>query len=70
MLLGLGNPLLDISAATGDDFLKKYDLEPNNAILAGDKHMAMYEEMAKMTNVEYTAGGATQNAMRVAQVKL
>ncbi|XP_071538157.1 uncharacterized protein Adk2 isoform X2 [Panulirus ornatus] len=67
ILFGMGNPLLDICANTGEDFLQKYGLDPNNAILAEEKHQPMYKEMAKMVNVEYIAGGATQNSMRVAQ---
>jgi len=66
-LLGLGNPLLDISVTTDEKFLAKYGLDANNAILAEEKHMPMYTEMAGMPGVEYLAGGATQNAMRVAQ---
>lgn len=69
MLLGMGNPLLDISATTDDAFLTKYGLEANNAILAEDKHTPMYPEMMKMSGVEFIAGGATQNSMRVAQVR-
>lgn len=38
LLLGCGNPLLDISAIVDDKILKKYDLEPDNAILAEEKH--------------------------------
>lgn len=38
----LGNPLLDISADVNDDFLKKYDLESNTAILAEEKHLLLY----------------------------
>ncbi|KAJ6432878.1 hypothetical protein OIU84_020002 [Salix udensis] len=67
ILLGMGNPLLDISSVVDDDFLKKYDIKLNNAILAEDKHLHMYEEMASKGNVEYIAGGATQNSIRVAQ---
>ncbi|KAL6133411.1 hypothetical protein ACLB2K_065646 [Fragaria x ananassa] len=67
ILLGMGNPLLDISAVVDDDFLKKYDLQLNNAILAEDKHLPMYDELASNPNVEYIAGGATQNSIRVAQ---
>ncbi|KVI09711.1 Adenosine kinase [Cynara cardunculus var. scolymus] len=68
ILLGMGNPLLDISAVVDEDFLKKYDVKPNNAILAEDKHLPMYDELAAKDNVEYIAGGATQNSIRVAQV--
>ncbi|XP_068231083.1 uncharacterized protein Adk2 isoform X1 [Palaemon carinicauda] len=66
-LFGMGNPLLDIMASTEESFLEKYSLEANNAILAEDKHQSMYQEMSNMKNVEYIAGGATQNSMRVAQ---
>lgn len=67
ILFGLGNPLLDITADVDAEFLKKYDLEANNAILAADKHKDMYEDMCNKFEVEYTPGGATQNSIRVAQ---
>ncbi|CAN6484666.1 unnamed protein product [Victoria cruziana] len=67
ILLGMGNPLLDISSVVDEDFLKKYDIKLNNAILAEEKHLPMYEELAAKENVEYIAGGATQNSIRVAQ---
>ncbi|XP_038906188.1 adenosine kinase 2-like [Benincasa hispida] len=67
ILLGMGNPLLDISAVVDNDFLNRYDIKLNNAILAEEKHLPMYEELAKNPNVEYIAGGATQNSIKVAQ---
>ncbi|KAJ7975052.1 Adenosine kinase [Quillaja saponaria] len=67
ILLGMGNPLLDISAVVDEKFLEKYDIKPNNAILAEDKHLPMYDELASKNNVEYIAGGATQNSIKVAQ---
>ncbi|KAE9447942.1 hypothetical protein C3L33_20155, partial [Rhododendron williamsianum] len=45
----------------------QYDLKLNNAILAEEKHLPLYEEMASKYSVEYIAGGATQNSIRVAQ---
>jgi len=66
-LLGMGNPLLDISVTVDAAFLKKYDLEPANAILAEEKHQPLYPECIAMPGVEYIAGGATQNSIRVAQ---
>eukprot|EP00475_Leptophrys_vorax_P043123 TRINITY_DN8193_c0_g1_i1.p1 TRINITY_DN8193_c0_g1~~TRINITY_DN8193_c0_g1_i1.p1 ORF type:complete len:353 (-),score=60.30 TRINITY_DN8193_c0_g1_i1:238-1236(-) len=63
----MGNPLLDISAVVDDAFLKKYDVTLNNAILAEDKHVPMYQELKDNYPVEYIAGGATQNSIRVAQ---
>ncbi|XP_076911081.1 adenosine kinase 2-like [Bidens hawaiensis] len=67
ILLGMGNPLLDISAVVDQHFLAKYDVKVNNAILAEDKHLPMYDEMSSKYKVEYIAGGATQNSIRVAQ---
>ncbi|XP_067010590.2 uncharacterized protein Adk2 isoform X2 [Anabrus simplex] len=67
LILGMGNPLLDISASVDEDFLIKYDVQPNNAILAEEKHKPLYDELVDKYKVEYTVGGATQNALRVAQ---
>ncbi|XXG89641.1 hypothetical protein AAC387_Pa12g1594 [Persea americana] len=67
ILLGMGNPLLDITAVVDEEFLAKYGIKLNDAILAEDKHIPMYEELSTKYNVEYTAGGATQNSIRVAQ---
>jgi adenosine kinase len=67
-LLGMGNPLLDISCVdTKGELLQKYGLKLNNAILAEDAHAKLYEEMVENFEVEYIAGGATQNSIRVAQ---
>lgn len=40
-LFCMGNPLLDIQVTKGEDLLKKYDLNANDAILAQDKHLPM-----------------------------
>ncbi|CAN1797852.1 Adenosine kinase 2 [Linum perenne] len=67
VLLGMGNPLLDISAVVDQPFLTKYGIKVNDAILAEDKHLPMYGEMLSRYNVDYIAGGSTQNTIRVAQ---
>ena len=67
-VLGMGNPLLDISVVVHDDaLLKRYDLKLNDAVLAEEKHAELYAEMVRDHEVEYIAGGATQNSIRVAQ---
>lgn len=70
VLLGMGNPLLDISAKVDAAFLDKYGLEPANAILAEEKHQPMYADLSTKPGVVYIAGGATQNSIRVAQALL
>jgi adenosine kinase len=62
-----GNPLLDISASVPQALLDKYGLKLNNAILAEAAHLPLYSELVSGFPVEYIAGGATQNSVRVAQ---
>jgi len=67
LVVGICNPLLDISAHVGNDLLQKYDLKPGTAILAEPKHLPLYEDLVKNFNVEYVAGGAGQNSIRACQ---
>lgn len=66
-IFGIGNPLLDICAPVDYDYLKKWGLEPNSAILAEDKHKKLPEEIEKLFPVKFLAGGSAQNTLRVAQ---
>jgi len=70
ILLGFENPLLDIQCRPETALLEKYGLEANNAILAEEKHMPLYDEIVKNYEVVYVAGGAAQNTIRGAQVLL
>ncbi|XP_072393901.1 uncharacterized protein [Diabrotica undecimpunctata] len=67
LLIGMGNPLLDISAVVETDLLEKYELKQNDAILAEEKHKPIYEELTAKYPVRYIAGGSVQNTLRVAQ---
>jgi adenosine kinase len=84
-LLCLENPLLDIISgqgyvalfdglhltySSGDEMLTKYDLKPNDAILAEAKHLGIYEDLLQNRDVTLVAGGAAQNTARGAQVSL
>ncbi|KAK4697220.1 adenosine kinase, partial [Lecanoromycetidae sp. Uapishka_2] len=60
-LLCLENPLLD------EAMLEKYGLKPNDAILAEEKHMGLYEDLLQNHNAKLIAGGAAQNTARGAQ---
>jgi adenosine kinase len=64
VLLGMGNPLLDISASVKPELLKKHGWKANDAILTEEE--TVFEEL-KEYKVEHIAGGATQNSIRVAQ---
>ncbi|KAE9544211.1 hypothetical protein AGLY_001390, partial [Aphis glycines] len=66
-VVGFCNPLLDMTVVGNANILKKYDLKNNDAILAGEKQMGIYEEIEKDPNVQYTAGGSGQNSLRFVQ---
>lgn len=55
-ILGMGNPLLDISAEVPMEVLEKYGVTLNNAILAEEKHLPLYNELIANYPVQYIAG--------------
>lgn len=65
--MGMGNPLLDISATVGQDVLDKYGVKLDSAILAEKEHMPVYDDLKDNYDPQFIAGGATQNSIRVAQ---
>jgi len=68
VILGMENPIMDISADVDDALMEKYGLKPGDAILADEeKHLPLYDELAAKPDVQYIAGGAAQNTIRVAQ---
>ncbi|KAG7195803.1 uncharacterized protein KQ657_002188 [Scheffersomyces spartinae] len=66
-LVCLGNPLLDLQVDVESDFLRKYDLKDNDAILAEEKHLPIYGEVLQNKSLQLLAGGAAQNTARGAQ---
>jgi len=65
-LFAMGNPLLDMQVTQGEPLLDKYGLKPNDAVLANEEQLAIYDELVKNWKVTYVAGGAAQNAARAA----
>jgi hypothetical protein len=55
-ILGMGNPLLDISSEVPVELMEKYGVTLNNAILAEDKHLPLYDELISDFPVMYIAG--------------
>ncbi|KAH8155549.1 uncharacterized protein LAJ45_00559 [Morchella importuna] len=69
-LLCLGNPLLDIQVNGDKELLERYGLKSNDAILAEEKHLDLYDEITTKYHPKYLAGGAAQNSARGAQYAL
>lgn len=66
--MGFCNPLLDMTVSGDQNLLDKYGLKNNDAILAEEKHMPLYEEILNNDQIEFTAGGSAQNSLRIVQV--
>ena len=66
-ILGMGNPIMDISADVPLALLEEYGLKMGAAILAEDAHKSLYDKLVAEYSPQYIAGGATQNSCRVAQ---
>jgi adenosine kinase len=67
LIIGVCNPLLDISADVPLSVFEKYGLAPGTACLAEPKHIPLYNELIQNYEVKYIAGGAGQNSMRACQ---
>lgn len=67
-LICLGNPLLDYQATVTAEYLAKYSLKANDAILvdaaSNDPKMAIFDELLEFPDVKFVAGGAAQNTAR------
>lgn len=64
----LENHGTDLAFYSDAALLQKYGLKDNDAILAEDKHMGLYEELLQNHDAKLIAGGAAQNTARGAQV--
>lgn len=53
-----------------EKLLEQYGLKANDAILAEEKHMSLYEELIQNRKAQLLAGGAAQNTARGAQYLL
>ena len=63
----LTSPALDIQAFGDEALLEKYGLKANDAILAEEKHIPLYEDLLNNYDAKLIAGGAAQNTARGAQ---
>ncbi|OQR75535.1 adenosine kinase-like [Tropilaelaps mercedesae] len=66
-IVGFGDPLLDITADVDLDFLRKFTLNQDDAILASEKQRGLSKELCDRYKPRFTAGGSAQNTLRVVQ---
>ena len=64
-IIGIGNPIIDISCEIDEEILKKYELGWGKTVFANEKNEPFFEELEKNPKVKYTTGGSIQNTLRV-----
>ena len=65
-MIGIGNPIIDITADIDKESLQKYGLLWGQTIFANEKNIGYFDELEKRPEVTYTPGGSIQSTMRVA----
>ena len=66
-LLGIENPLLDMIVYCDRTQLDRYQLNENDAILATEKHLSLFQELNVNPETLFVAGGGAQNVLRTTQ---
>ena len=66
-ILGLGNPLLDVSAVVELSFFTKHKLEVNGACVFQPEYQGVFDFLKQHETATYVPGGSCLNTMRVVQ---
>ncbi len=67
-ILGLGNPIIDISAGADEETIKKFELEMGKTIFCNDKNAGFFDYLESKSDVTYIPGGSVTNSIRVTNV--
>ena len=66
-VLAFCNPLIDATVEVNSDYLKKWNLRNDDAILADEKYQPLVDEVVNNPKVYMTGGGSCQNTLVMAQ---
>jgi len=65
VLVGLGNPILDISNNTDKETIEKYGLAWGQTVFANENNKEFFDVLEKAPNCSYIPGGSVTNSIRV-----
>jgi hypothetical protein len=68
-IIGLGNPIIDISATAEEESLKTYNLEYGRTVFKNDENVGIYDYLESQKDVSYIPGGSITNSIRITNVK-
>ena len=65
-IIGIGNPIVDITAEINKESIDKYGLHINEMTFVNDNNYKFFYELEEMSKETHTPGGSIQNTLRVA----
>lgn len=69
-ILGIGNPIIDISATTDEETIKKFGLEFGKTVFANDSNIGFYDYLEAQNDVTLIPGGSVTNSIRITNVRI
>ena len=71
LLVGLSQPVLDLSVSVTAQFLARHDLALNQSYrVKEEEEEGLFAEVRRRQDVSFSAGGSTNNTLRVASTLL
>ncbi len=67
-ILGLGNPIIDISGSVDEETLKRFELQPGTTSFCNEKNCGFFDYLESKPDVTYIPGGSITNSIRVTNV--
>ena len=64
-IIGIGNPIVDITAEINKEFIDKYGLHINEITFVNDNNYKFFGELVEMSKETHTPGGSILNTLRV-----
>ncbi len=69
-ILGIGNPIIDISGTVTEETMKKYNLEFGKTVFCNDGNVGFYSDLEAQPDVDFVPGGSVTNSIRICNVNL
>lgn len=67
-VIALGNPIIDISAHTDEETIKKFEIEFGKTVFCNEKNCGFFDYLESKPEVTYIPGGSVTNSIRVTNV--
>jgi adenosine kinase len=67
-VIGLGNPIIDISANSTEEIIKRFNLSWGGTVFKNDENVGFYDVLESQPDVTYIPGGSVTNSIRVTNV--